>query len=313
MKKVKYGAYRLEDRAISNEEIFLLIQHILNEGKEDYEKKILIGDEVVYISDKKILDRTKKLLTSNNLFNLGDKTVSRFRIDLSKTNINSDASVRIWAMFIGVYLRYTAFASQYEKYVGKPAPKLKFEIHELRLYQNLDAVLSFMKKDFTTSYINKTPNKKKESIQEVILKMSTSDYDNDKDTFVKDIRHLETLKDSLGFESELNQKETKSYPFNRQIGALFAQGFITKRNITGVGCDYYFKENKFDSISSLSKFIQEHILKTEQNVRQYITATLNDGDMSKNFYKNNKLNKITIEYCADNNIKINEDFRLQFD
>ncbi len=109
-----------------------------------------------------------------------------------------------------------------------------------------------------------------------------------------------------GLEKEVIENKTKTFPFYVQIGALFAQGFITKKNF-----DFYYTDKEFRSCNSLSMHIKETILCTQKMVTQYINDTLS-GNGTKNFYDSKTKMKNIIEYCEHENIKITEDFQSKY-
>ncbi len=107
-----------------------------------------------------------------------------------------------------------------------------------------------------------------------------------------------------------NKTITKPLPFYCQVGALFAQGFISKKKFECVYNDG--NVNKiFEDISKLSKYIQENILKTENVIRPYINDTLSEGDerKAKDFYKSKGMMKNIIKYCKTKNINITSEFQ----
>ncbi|WP_117881973.1 hypothetical protein [Aureibaculum luteum] len=107
--------------------------------------------------------------------------------------------------------------------------------------------------------------------------------------------------------NNLKEKETIVYPFYCEIGALFAQGFITIEK-KGFNNDYKFKGESFSDISKLSIHIKKEILKTEKAVRQYVNDTLQDAGQ-KNFYNSKTMmNKIAV-YCNERNIETTTDFQ----
>lgn len=99
----------------------------------------------------------------------------------------------------------------------------------------------------------------------------------------------------------------KDYPFYVFIAALFAQGYLKK-----VGFDYFYKEESFNTISALSKYIQEKVLNTSKSVRQYLNDTLNENEGVKNIYKSKSIMSNTLNYCKDKNLKVQEEFYLKY-
>jgi hypothetical protein len=94
----------------------------------------------------------------------------------------------------------------------------------------------------------------------------------------------------------------KAPPFYVQIGALFAQGFISKQ-----GFNYNFKDEKFKSATDLSNHVQKGVLKTKKSVRQYINDTLNNSGQ-KNFYASQTMMNGTIKYCKSKSITVSNEF-----
>lgn len=106
-----------------------------------------------------------------------------------------------------------------------------------------------------------------------------------------------------------NLIDNKNEPhFYCKIGALFAQGLITKEK--GY-YNYIYKYNNeaFEDVSKLSKYIQKDILKTSKSVRQYISDSLSPLNKGKhNIYNSKTMMRNIIEYCNNKNIKISLEF-----
>ncbi|WP_396633607.1 hypothetical protein [Maribacter sp. R86514] len=103
----------------------------------------------------------------------------------------------------------------------------------------------------------------------------------------------------------------QKHHFYCEIGALFAQDFIKKTTVRGLGATYFYQSKEFSSVNSLSDYIREEVLKTSQRVRPYIKDTLNNNG-EKNLFKKTQLNKI-IEYCNEKKIVIAPDFQNKID
>ena len=101
-------------------------------------------------------------------------------------------------------------------------------------------------------------------------------------------------------------ENNKEYPFYCKVGALIAQGFVYKK-----GFDYFYKNEKFESASQLSKFVTENILTEGKAVRQYINDTLSESGI-KNFYKKPKQLKVIISYCEQEGLSITPEFHSRY-
>lgn len=102
------------------------------------------------------------------------------------------------------------------------------------------------------------------------------------------------------------QSSTKIFPFYVEIGALFAQGFITKKKF-----EFYYIDKEFSDCSKLSRHIKENVLCTEKRVRQYINDTLNENG-EKNFYDSKTEMENIIKYCNHKNIEVIDDFQSKY-
>lgn len=123
--------------------------------------------------------------------------------------------------------------------------------------------------------------------------------------------NAELCKDIDKCNSYNEHDDINNFPFYCKIGALFAQGFISKKTLKGIGSEYFYKEEKFNTPNQLSIYIKNEVLKTEKQVKQYINGTLKEN-AEKNFYNNKRLMKNTIEYCNENNIKITPEFLSKY-
>jgi hypothetical protein len=120
----------------------------------------------------------------------------------------------------------------------------------------------------------------------------------------------EFLKTNVEYKQLLKVTE-KEFPFYCRIGALFAQGFITKSSKKGIGYVYFFKEREFENPSQLSKYIREVELKTSHNVKQYVNDTLYENGV-KNFYGNKRHMKNILAFCKEKNFQITSDFKDRY-
>lgn len=121
------------------------------------------------------------------------------------------------------------------------------------------------------------------------------------DEFKKLITELIDLSNN-NFEVKKN-KNTKTL-FYPKIGALFAQGLIYKK-----GFVFKYKDEEFESLSKLSNHIKKDVLKTENEVRQYIGDTLSNSG-SKNIYSSKTMINNILKYCKENNINnITDEFK----
>lgn len=115
-------------------------------------------------------------------------------------------------------------------------------------------------------------------------------------------------KEYVKTQNEFDNKEDKELPFYCQIGVLFARDLIIKKTIKDIGNNYFYKQQKFESINKLSNHIKVNVLNTDKSVRQYINDTLMKSGV-KNMVSNQTMKENIIEYCKTKNIKIkNKDF-----
>lgn len=117
--------------------------------------------------------------------------------------------------------------------------------------------------------------------------------------------------EKVEFNNESKFVSDENHYFYCEIGALFAQGFI-KKEIEEFGYVFGYKNNRFEKVEHLSKFIKEDVLKTKKSVRQYVSATLYENG-KKNFYDSKSQMKNIIEFCNQNNYKITDDFKSRYE
>lgn len=118
-------------------------------------------------------------------------------------------------------------------------------------------------------------------------------------------RILEFLKNRIIKNTPEKNKSKPKFEKYYEVGSLFAQGLFIKK-----GHKYYFKNKSFDSITSLSKYITDDVLKTKSSIKQYINDTLNPRDTpgNKNIYTSHRMKKV-IDYCKEKSIKITDEFQ----
>lgn len=120
------------------------------------------------------------------------------------------------------------------------------------------------------------------------------------------------------FVAEITEKRkvtvSKPFPFYCKVGALFAQGFISKKKFECFYNDGTLNKS-FKDISKLSRYIQKNILKTESIIRPYINDTLSvEAELkAKDFYKSKGMMKNIIEYCKMKNFTITSEFQRIYD
>ena len=217
MEKVEYGAYRLKDRAISNEKSHQLISEIIDEDIPLFEKGLAISNEIVYLSDNTILTSTLALLVEEGFVNVTDKLTIRFRISLDKEDLDYAVRDCLIAMFTGVYLKYRLFTTKYKILLNDSIPELKWKIYNGRLYHNLDDILQQMLKNCIDANTIKKKEGKLESTQELLFEMARSDFENNSQTFAKDIQYLQVLKDKLMFENDASDTTDIDNDFEHKI------------------------------------------------------------------------------------------------
>lgn len=101
--------------------------------------------------------------------------------------------------------------------------------------------------------------------------------------------------------------EKPSFPAYCEIGSLFAQGFVTKKNNKATGSYIYlFKEKEFDDFPTLLKYIKS-ILTKDARIRQYVSDTLNNTGI-KDIYSSKKMMQEILRYCKYNRIQPTANF-----
>lgn len=132
-------------------------------------------------------------------------------------------------------------------------------------------------------------------------------YNEDNDDYVRleDLKAIEQkidglFQDILGLLNPYNSKvEKATLPFYCEIGALFAQNLVFKKNEL-----FCYKDHCERSMRRLSKYIQNEILNTEKNIYSYIQATLTEAETNKNFFNSLKQMNNIMVYCESKGMYI---------
>jgi len=304
----------------SNEIIKDAIDFILNtdvvddiELGEPSKKGMNIGDMMMHINDMKLLKNTLKLLKSNGFYTNNTEFTNVANIAISNPEIGADVTVRIEAICYGLLLKKECYINKFPSPKNRYLPPLTYQTCENWVKTNLDEIIDEVNRNRQDAYldeIQKLPpqvqiNKFKEGIS-VIARMKYTYKTHELD----DVKELYTeLRDNIiknPSTSETNEFRNHKDKIWFKLGLLIAQGKIIRK-----GFYFYFENNEFDSIRSISFHIGEKILKMKnpESLRPYLSATLNnshideDDGSEKNVYGYEKIN-IIYNYCKINKISM---------
>tara|TARA_R110002012_G_C11668772_1_gene612863 strand:+ start:2796 stop:3761 length:966 start_codon:yes stop_codon:yes gene_type:complete len=300
--------YTIDDNVIHKS-----IKYLIS-GKQETKQHpfLLIAELIKWIKSKKLLDNILELLANAGYFQYSEDFESELQSNHFFNSADEEAKTRIRAILYSELLVIEIIKRQFSAIDLSNPPVLNCWITTESVTTNSDEIFEYIReavnKHTLATIKNLKPSEQELEYTRLINNMASLQFENRSNFFQSEIENMTALKSNLPhIEGHKNSIKQRSI-FYPKLGSLFAQGLIFKKRADdGINFKYYYSETSFDTIPELGKHIQK-VLDTEKKVLQYLKATLNDYTKkgSKNFYRNNRLIKKTIEYCREQNIEIKE-------
>lgn len=287
----------------SNDDIHLGIKYLLSAKSTEYnsyQRLLCIGDLIQHITNEKLLNNTLNLMQEASF--LGDFEYVNNIISKKchkNPSYNEADYIKIKSIIFGSMFKFEVLLKAWKGVLKKNAHVFNFNIIKREVLTSDGELLQLLKKNATEFMVSKFSKISDVAIRSLainnaILAAAKKDYDNDTNSFDKQIHYLKTVKDHL----PLTDVDSPKYPFIA-IGAKEKFIEYISKHIVDVHLDFSFLYQMMVEKSFITKMghtqFADWLLKNKYVNEREFNKLLKSNQLAslKNSHSDERLNKFT--------------------